>query len=123
MPFEDPGQPISYLVLEPGTPVFAEGGVVVGKVKRVVADRGDDIFEGLVIHTHDGDRNVAADQLGALHEHAVALEITAEECAQLPRPGADSAGAHGDAGEPPGEPLHKLEDMARHAWERISGKH
>ena len=41
----DSGAPMSYLTLEPGTPVFASDGSEVGRVEHVLADP-DDTAEG-----------------------------------------------------------------------------
>jgi hypothetical protein len=120
---DDPGAPISYLVLEKGTPVYADGGVAVGRVKRVLAVEDEDIFDGIVVHTHDGDRFADADQIGPIHEHAVALNLTAEQCRALPEPSANPAVMHDDAAEGPETSLEKLEDMARTAWDKLTGKY
>jgi hypothetical protein len=119
---EDPGDPISYLVLAKGTAVYAEGGVAVGRVKHVLAAADQDIFEGIVVHTHHGDRYVDREQIVAIHERAVALTLDAEECRGLPKPGANPAVMKEDPAEGPHSSLHDLQDMAHHAWDRLSGK-
>src|SRR4051794_10848874 len=45
----DYGNPISYLVLEPGTDVICSDGERVGKVEHVLYDDGEDVFDGVVL--------------------------------------------------------------------------
>lgn len=120
---DDPGEPIAYLALEPGTPVYAEGGAAVGRVRRVLAAEDEDIFDGIVIRTHHGDRFVNADQVGAIHERAVALKLGAEACAALPEPSANPAVLRDDPGAGAEGPLERLSDLGRSAWKRISGRY
>ena len=63
----DPGRPIAYEALSPGTPVFDTGGAEVGKVKKVLADEQEDVFDGIVIETADGTRFIDAPQIGAIN--------------------------------------------------------
>ncbi len=92
----DPGSPIAYLVLEPGTPVVDSEGVAVGKVGKVLAVPDEDVFDGIVIDTGSGTRFIDADQIGRLYERRAELNITAEQVASQPAheisPGAYEAG-------------------------------
>lgn len=83
---EERGEPISYMVLVEGTRVEGRDGGEIGKVKRVLADQGADIFDGLILDTRDGDRFVDAAQVGDLYTRLVILEMTAEEASRLPEP-------------------------------------
>jgi hypothetical protein len=83
----DRGDPISYRVLEKGTPVESADGEVVGRVKRVLEVRAKDVFDGVVIRTSDGDRFVDADEIDRLYENAMVLNLSTEAAALLPRPG------------------------------------
>src|SRR5436309_835937 len=74
----DPGRPIAYEALSPGTPVFDTGGAEVGNVKKVLTDEQEDVFDGIVIETADGTRFIDAPQIGAIAEHRVDLKLTAE---------------------------------------------
>lgn len=123
MTAEDPGAPIAYLALQPGTPVYAEGGTAVGRVRRVLAAEDEDIFDGIIIRTHYGDRFVDADQVGAIHERAVALRLAPEACASLPEPTANPAVMRDDPAAGAEGPLDRLTDLGRSAWDRISGRH
>jgi hypothetical protein len=120
----DLGDPISYLVLEPGTPVLSADGERLGKVKRVLAVPDDDIFDGLILDTPDGDRFVDAEHVGRLHERGAVLDLAAGDAHHLPEPTAapaamevtpDDAAGRGAGGE--------LGAALRRAWDRISGNY
>jgi DNA uptake protein ComE-like DNA-binding protein len=82
----DEGPPSSYLLLAKDTPVFGSDGGVVGKVKEVLCDPGDDIFDGLVLTTSLGDRYLEAGDVTAIHERGVDVSIAAADVSQLPLP-------------------------------------
>lgn len=73
----DRGAPISYLILNAGTPVYASDDERIGEVKRVNADESVDIFDGIVVGTSDGDRYVVAADVEGLYERAVVLRVAA----------------------------------------------
>ena len=83
---EDDGPAISYKALRRGTPVRAAGGTEVGKVRRVLDNARENIFDGLVIETRDGMRFVDAPEVARVAERAVTLTISAEEVRELPAP-------------------------------------
>jgi DNA uptake protein ComE-like DNA-binding protein len=78
--------PTSYLLLAKDTPVFGSDGGVAGKVKEVLCDPGDDIFDGLVLTTPLGDRYLEAEQVIAIHERGVDIALSAAHALQLPLP-------------------------------------
>lgn len=116
----DLGSPIAYLVLETGVPVLASAGEEVGRVTRVLSVPEDDIFDGLILDTPDGDRFVDAASVAALYERGVVLALSAEDARRLPEPsanpGALSVGSD-DLAE--GGVTHAI----RSAWDRISGRY
>jgi hypothetical protein len=76
----DLGAPISYLLLERGSPVFAADGQRVGEVAEVRADENADIFDSIVIERGllGGERHlVGADHVAEIHERGVQLSIEA----------------------------------------------
>jgi hypothetical protein len=87
----DTGEPISYLALAEGTPVYCRDRTTVGKVKRVLADEEYDVFDGIVIDTDDGDRFVDAEQVDRLYERAAVLKLSSSEARGLPEPTANPA--------------------------------
>ena len=83
----DRGHPISYRVLERGTPVETSDGQSFGQVKRVLEVRAKDVFDGVVVKTPNGDRFVDADEIDRLYENAMVLNLSADAAALLPKPG------------------------------------
>ncbi len=83
---EDLGAPISYLVLETGSPVYASDGERVGRVSEVRADEGADIFDGLVVDRSrlpGGERLVTADHVDEIFERGVLLNLDTEALERL----------------------------------------
>lgn len=118
------GQPISYLVLQDGTEVLASDGTAIGTVKRGLAVPDDDIFDGLIVDTDEGDRFVDADNIGELYERAAFLKLDAGQARHLPEPTASPAVLEPSpddvAGDTPGDQLrHRI----RQVWDRISGNY
>ena len=122
---EHRGERISYMVVVAGTRVEDREGVEIGTVKRVLADEGTDIFDGLILDTPDGDRFVDAPQVGELYTRVVILDMTAAEAQTLPEPtpspatvdlSAEDVASDESAGD-------KVRDAARRAWDRISGNY
>ena len=118
---DDLGSPISYLALEEGTAVVGSDGEEVGHVAHVLADEEQDIFDGIVI-AHGLGRHTFADaeQVAAIHEHAVSLTISAAEAEALPEPSENPAVVHDDPADPDGSPLA---DKLRRAWDLLSGNY
>jgi hypothetical protein len=84
---QDLGEPVSYLVLKNGTPVYDSSGDRAGEVEHVLADEPEDVFHGLIVKTSGGHRFAAADRVDGLFEHGVIVNTPA---AQLPEPSADA---------------------------------
>jgi hypothetical protein len=117
------GEPISYVVLTPGTDVVSSDGSVVAKVQHVLADEGEDVFDGIVIDCHRGPggaRFVDADQVAAIYERAVVLAVPEAEVDDLPRPTPAPAAmeTHGDE-----DPEGRLQRKLHRAWELLSGRY
>ncbi len=83
---EDLGEPVAYLVLREGVPVYAPDGEPVGTVEHVLADEREDVFHGLLIKTSDGHRFAAGAQVAGLYERGA---IVTEPAERLARPSAD----------------------------------
>jgi hypothetical protein len=108
---DDAGQPISYLVLAPGTAVHASGGEHVGEVSKVLADEREDVFDGLVIVTPDGSRFIDGPDVAHIAERRVDLALTAAEVAASPEH--EEGGARFEANVP----SSRMADV----WRRITG--
>ncbi len=83
------GEPSSYLALEKGTEVLSSEGEHVGVVERVIADDGEDIFEGVVIHAKLGPGGhvfAEASAIEEIREKAVLLSLDSGAAGALPKP-------------------------------------
>jgi uncharacterized protein YrrD len=84
---EDVGPPSSWLILEPGGPVFSSDGERVARVEEVLADPATDVFEGLVMGMgllgHDR-RFVEAAHIDEIYERGVVLKLDAASARDLP---------------------------------------
>jgi hypothetical protein len=113
----DLGQPVSYLLLREGTPVFDRRGERIGVVDRTLADLQLDVFDGLVIHTHPlpGRHLLAsAEQVAAMRERGVLLSVGADAL----RPYRESTPAADE--EPPAD--GRLHALLRRAVDRLGGR-
>ena len=120
---DDPGLPIAYEALEPGTPVYSSDGQHVGEVTHVLSVPEEDVFDGIVIDERDGPgghRFADADDVEAIQEHAVTLKLDAVACRDLPAPSANPAVMHDDPGGSGGS---ALSNKLRRAWDLVSGKY
>lgn len=61
--------PVSWLLVEPGWPVYGAGGDEVGKVDEVLGDGQSGIFHGLVV---DGDE-ILAERVAEIREGSIHL--------------------------------------------------
>jgi len=83
----DDGHAIHYAALEPGTPVFSSDAVELGKVREVVDNYAEHIFDGIVMEIPGGElRFIDAPEVARTAERAVTLSITAAQADELPPP-------------------------------------
>ena len=83
----DDGHAIHYTAVTVGTPVFSSDEVEVGRVREVLDNYQEHIFDGIVIETGEGDiRFVDAPEVARTAERAVTLSISAAKAAELPPP-------------------------------------
>ncbi len=119
----DVGQPISYQVLEKGTPVYTADGEKIGTVGHVLAVEAEDIFDGIVISEHmgsGGHRFADADEVGQIGEQGVVLKLDREQCRALPEPSANPAAMRDDPAESRADARR---DKLRRAWDYVSGNY
>jgi hypothetical protein len=117
----DSGAPMSYLTLEPGTPVRASDGTEIGTVAHVLADADADIFDGIVIDVRGGGHRFAdAPQVGEITEGGVTLTLDAAGAERLPEPSQNPAQMSAD---PDDTSESDLARKLRRAWDRISGRY
>ena len=120
---DDHGLPISYEVLEPGTPVYSSDGEHVGEVTHVLSVPEEDVFDGIVIDEHEGQgdhRFADADDVDSIHERAVTLKLDADACRELPAPSANPAVMHDDPADAGGS---AISNKLHRAWDLVSGKY
>jgi uncharacterized protein YrrD len=119
----DFGEPVSYLVLERGTPVYSSDDHEIGKVARILAAEDEDVFDGIVIGEHvfgEEHRFADADDVAGIYERAVVLTLDRVAAEQLPKPSANPAVMSADPAESRSEVRR---DKLRRAWDLISGNY
>jgi uncharacterized protein YrrD len=64
------GDPVSWLLIEPGWPVYDANGDKIGKVKQVLADEQADIFHGVLVERGllGDEEEIVADRIAQIHE-------------------------------------------------------
>ena len=64
------GDPVSWLLIEPGWTVVGAAGEKVGKVEEVLADEQADIFHGVLVERGllGADEEIVADRIAEIHE-------------------------------------------------------
>jgi uncharacterized protein YrrD len=116
------GQPSSYMLLRPGTPVYSSDGEKLGEVEHVLADADLDVFDGFVVDTSvlpGGHRFVDAPQVDEVYDRGVVLNVDAAAAENLPEPSANPGEIEVGADDMVPGPSH---DKLRRAWDLISGK-
>jgi hypothetical protein len=102
----DCGQPIAYLVLQNGTAVYASDRSTIGTVEHVLFVVEEDIFEGIVVETHEGLRFVDRDDVDRIFERCVLTTLTAEQARALPPPESGAPVYDVDPADGAGPSLH-----------------
>jgi hypothetical protein len=118
------GDRSSWAALKPGTPCVASGGEQVGTVKEVLAVEEEDIFEGIIIETHHGDRYVDEAAIDDIFDHQVLLKLDSTAAGNLPAP-TPGPGVLGVGVDEVSESKGKYgrERWFKRAWNRLSGKY
>jgi hypothetical protein len=117
---DDRGAPMSYLTLEPGTPVVTSDGAQLGTVEHVLSDPDADIFDGLVVSSGGGYRFVDAAEVAAIAADGVTLALDRVGAEALPEPGENPAEMRADPDEGVESDLTR---KLRRAWDLISGNY
>jgi hypothetical protein len=83
----DEGHAIHYSAVQPGTPVYSSDGVEVGRVRFVLDNHREHIFDGLAFEDAGGELRFAdAPEVARTAERAVTLALDASEAGQLGPP-------------------------------------
>ena len=79
------GDPVSWLVVEPGWTVVAADGSEVGKVDELIGDSGKDIFNGIAISTGllGKPKYVPSERVATITEGRVQLDLSADAVDEL----------------------------------------
>jgi hypothetical protein len=74
------GDPIAWLLIEPGWKVVGSDGNEIGSVVRIDADEQKDIFSGLELRAGllGGTRYVASERVARIVEGRIELDVTAD---------------------------------------------
>jgi uncharacterized protein YrrD len=69
------GDPVSWLMIEPGWTVYDAAGEKVGKVKEVLADEQADIFHGVLVDRGllESEEEIVADRIAEINDGHVHL--------------------------------------------------
>jgi len=80
------GDPVSWLMIEPGWRVESSDGADVGRVEEVTGDSNVDIFDGLAISFSALGKQhyVPAEQVGTITQGVVQLKLDRAACERLP---------------------------------------
>ncbi len=83
----DEGHAIHYSAVQPGTPIYSSDGVEVGRVRFVLDNHREHIFDGLAFEDSSGELRFAdAPEVARTAERAVTLVLDAEQALQLGPP-------------------------------------
>ncbi|MBA2440693.1 MAG: hypothetical protein H0V50_08470 [Thermoleophilaceae bacterium] len=83
----DDGAAVHYTALQTGIPVYGSDEVEIGRLREVLDNYREHIFDGLVIDTGGGDlRFVDAPEVARTAERGVTLTISSGEATDLPPP-------------------------------------
>lgn len=89
----DEGNSVHYSAVQPGTPVYSSDGAEVGRVRAMLDNQREHIFDGVVFTDGGGKlRFVDAPEVARTAERAVILSIDADAAGQLGPPEKGQAG-------------------------------
>jgi hypothetical protein len=72
-------------MLQPGVPVWSSDDQQVGTVRQVLSAPEEDIFDGIVVATDDGDRFIEGAEVREIFERGVELSVRAVVVGVSPR--------------------------------------
>lgn len=82
----DDAQPVSYEGVPLGVPVLSTSGRPFGALAKVLEVRSEDIFEGVIVKTHHGQRLVNRDQVSEITTEYIKCNLDDAAAASLPEP-------------------------------------
>jgi hypothetical protein len=77
---------VAWIAIEHGAVVCAADGSQIGTMSEVAGDEEHDIFDGLVLTTHDSEapRYIAAERVKGIWPDRIETDLSADEAARLP---------------------------------------
>jgi uncharacterized protein YrrD len=117
------GEPLSYLSLSAGVPVYSSDGKELGPVEHVLSEPEEDIFDGIVFDASPllgGHRFVDAPEVDEIYERGVVLKLDAAAAERLPKPSRNPAAMEAS---PDDVTESGLERKLHRAWDLISGNY
>jgi hypothetical protein len=104
----DGGDPVSWLLIEPGWKVVTSDGTEIGTVREVVGDTGKDIFDGLAVSSglRGKPRYVPAERVRSITEGRIELSLD------------ENAAKHLDEYEEP-PPSEEILPVGSSFWQRL----
>jgi len=83
--YED-AEPISYQGVEHGTPVLSSTGQEFGTLAKVLDIASEDVFDGIIVKTHHGERFVDRDQITEITTRYIKCDLDDAAVESLPEP-------------------------------------
>jgi hypothetical protein len=96
---------VSYEGAVLGTPVLTSSGAGIGTLEHVLEVPELDVFDGIVVSTHNGLRFVDADRVTRITRSQIETDLNDEQASQLPAPDGPPV-YHVDALQYSGHSLH-----------------
>jgi hypothetical protein len=82
----DQAQPVSYEGVPLGVPVLSASGTQFGTLKKVLEIPSEDLFDGVIVKTHHGERFVDRDQIAEITTEYIKCDLDDAATANLPEP-------------------------------------
>ena len=79
-------QPVSYEGVPVGVPLLTQAGEPFGTLVKVLEIPSEDLFDGVIVETHDGQRFVDRDQISQITTEYIKCDLDGAAVAQLPEP-------------------------------------
>ncbi len=82
----DNAEPVSYEGVPLGVPVLSSTGRHFGTLEKVLEIPAEDLFDGVIVKTHDGRRFVDRDQIAEITKEYIKCELDDDATGHLPEP-------------------------------------
>jgi hypothetical protein len=79
-------EPVSYQGVPLGTPVLSSTGTEFGKLAKVLDIASEDVFDGVIVKTHHGERFVDRDQIAEITTLYIKCDLDDDAVMALPEP-------------------------------------